>query len=548
MDLFNKICSFFITHKKFFLLFFIFILVFILLLFLQLVLERKENEDKQVSPKEQKSVAPSVKNNTFNPLINNTEKQRVKEAVQKRFENLEIPHKKKKDIRFNLKLSPKLKKQSAFAIPKAYAVSECNIDLAPATVSVYTIKSNYSENDAKVFARLFGFSNNPTSIPMVDGSSYIYNFLQSTSGVSSAYFTLSAPSGMYTYHKSFKPYEDTTDIGKLKAKTIAEDLLKKNNIGDKLLLTNIEEDTHMDVKLYTFTYIKEYGNFPFSDNATIYEVSNLSSVCSISRTSAMNTVQINITSKGELETFINKIRKVDKTSEVKRQSLSDAVEEYEREYIDNPPVDPIITGDIENVNVGEVSLELTEAQLIWYDYGENYAQKFYVPMYLTSGTIEGVRVFILIPAVAKENLFAIPDVALNNKALQFDVYYPPPPTATPVPPTNTPAPGVTIIPYVPSDGNYCYGNQIDYYVTCSSTNGDFGCSGSGAAPASSDPFNICTGSCKEIKAETITFSRAGTSSSACEAFLKKSVSNATMHGATSTSNGTYYCQIRGCPC
>lgn len=553
MKLVKKARSFFLAHKKIIFFALLFTLLLITIILLQFLQQAEKREKADIPSEVEKTITsvPSNNKNPFNPLINNTEKQRVKDAIRQRFEELGKSQPKKNNLKFNLKLSSELKKQSAFALPRAYAANDCNIELAPAAVPVYTVKSNYSANDALVLSRVFGFIGSPTSIPMVDGNSYLYSFLQSVPGTSSAYFTIDAPSGMYTYHKSFKPYTDSLDIGKLQAKIVAENLLKKSGINDKLLLTNVEEDTHMDVKLYTFTYIKEYGNFPFSNTETILDLGKLQSVCAVSKTSAMNTIQISITRKGELETFINKTRKVIKSSETKRQSLDDAVEEYEREYMENSPVDPIIVGDIENIAAGDVFLELTEAQLIWYDYGENYAQKFYVPMYLTSGTVENARVFILIPAVSKENLLAIPDVAFNNRALQFDVYYPPPPTATPVPPANTPAPGVTYIPpvdYVPVDGNYCYGNQIDYVVTCVANDAESTCGLTAAAPAESDPFNVCTGSCKNIKAETITFSRNNAVSNACEAFLKKHIPNATAHSAGNTTNGTFYCQIRGCPC
>lgn len=467
--------------------------------------------------------------NVFNPLISNTEIERVQQAYRRKFESLGKAIPPKPQHKFQYILSDRLKDKRSFTPVKQAFATTCNLPLAPATVNGYLLKEHYSLEDAKGVAKEFGFTNPPSSLPMPDGSSYKYYFSSKDLNI---YLTLAEPSGTYIYHQAFKDNPGGSDVGVERARLLALTSLEKHGLQKDLTLRSSHEDIHMDgIKRYTFEYDKSLGVFPLVDTASIQGLGLGQSVCGVKASNLTNFVRVDVTEQGQLEKITNQTRKVLKTYSFPRLPLEKSLEEYS----ENPPIKPIVLGD-ETVTSGNVAVD--EAALVWYDYDEAYAQATYIPMYFTSGrTAKGARVFTLFPAVAKTEIkkTEIAAKVYPSSALQLNVYYPPPPSS----PVNVGSGGT----------GQCYGNVIDYSVTCSTeTESEAVCVGVSNTEASNDPFDVCNKGCLVIS-EVL---KVNAGQDPCYEFIKKFInpqhSNYYLPLFPIDKSQEAICTVQSCPC
>lgn len=473
----------------------------------------------------------TTKRDVFNPLINNNEVRRVEKAYTKKYQQAGKTFPESKEYKFDYKLSPELKKDGSFLFPvqSAFAASMCNIDLAPKTVPVYTLKAHYTTKDAQTIASEFDLSGEPASLPMEDGSSFQYFF---SDKAISKFLHVSEPSGAVYYHKASP--SGTLVMSADKAKALADAQLLKQNVSEKMVYKTVASNPKTPNEAYAVSYMKDYGNFSMTDAISIKALGMTKSVCSVIPTETMNTVQVMYSQKGDLSKMINKTRKITKEYSLARQTLEESMNEYKGSL----PILPVVLGSAPQSLTDTVTID--EAVLVWYDYGEQYAQLSYVPMYLTSGkTDSGSRVLTLFPSISKAVLATtpIPDLTQSKDVLQLGTFIPAPPKSPP-----------------PTEGGLCFGNLIDYTVTCTQA-GATVCDEFIAVPTNlGDPYNVCQVGCKNLSG-VITLT-AG--SDPCIEFLKKNGitldqsvvpfpgSGLPIEGGF--SGGDVSCVLNGCPC
>ncbi len=480
------------------------------------------------NPKTTKQAAPtptpqdvkepvSNKNLPYNPLISNYEIKRVEEAYKKKFEKAGKPLPAKKNYNFQYELSPLLKEKNSSFIQSSFAASSCNLETAPKTLNIYTLKFHLFEKEARVIAKKFGLDFPPSSLPMNDGSSFQYYY---SDPKALAFLSISEPSGAFIYHKATES-STLTDIDISKAREIADSQIIKHGLT-KISFKNQKFDTASGK--YVIDYTKDYDGMKVVDLKSLSLLGKTKTLCDVSASSSMSYVEEIITKKGAIFKIINKTRKEENTFSAPRQSLEDSIKEYEND----PPVPPLVIGDAKTNEKAVID----EAVLVWYDYGEEYAQVSYVPMYLTSGkTALGARVLTLFPAVSKENLdktdITILGAGKSTQSLQLDTFKPKPP-----PPKGEP----------PAPGGICPGGLVDYLVTCSSSEPGLSCTESLESPV--DTVGACTNGCQTT---TVTFV-AEPGVNPCNAAVN---GGGTPPGAIldqDQKGGTVTCTIQGCPC
>lgn len=515
---YTKLKDLYTIHKKLFLLLSAFIVLVILLLPFLFISSPTNNKNPQPS------IAPftptsSQGSKSYNPLISNGELERVRNAYKKKLGNKysEAPK-----YQYKYELSPNLKsKKSSSLIQSVLAAEDCNLDSMPDKVSVFSLKSHLFKNEAIEISKEFNFSAEPSSLPMEDGASFQYYF---TDPEYTAFLTITEPSGIYYYHKVLDS-DNESDIDLAKANDISDNELKKHKIFSNLNLKNKKYDESL--KKFVFDYVKEPDSIKTVDPLTIKAVGMSGSVCDVKASDKMNKIETIITQKGGIFKILNNTRKVDKSYAFNRQSLENSISEYEF----SQPIDPIVVGPITEIG-GKVIIE--QATLVYFDYGDQYAQISYVPMYLTSGKgPSGARVFNLFPAITKADLDKtnINDLASSQNSLQLGTFKP----AAPKPKAKMPP---------PLEG--CYGNLIDYRVTCS-YNGETVCDKFFAVSSEKDPFNVCEEGCKDLSGEVNT-----SSDDPCAEFLEQQgiqdPGKVIPVNPAIQSNKAYSCILNGCPC
>lgn len=494
------------------------------------MLMNKKGEDITKAPLPSTS-APTITKEpqSYNPLISNGEIKRVHNAYKQKLGDKYIEPPK---YQFEYELSPRLKSgkssSSLFFIKNAFSAGTCDIDSAPSKVSVFSLKSHLFKDEATAISKEFGFSVPPSSLPMEDGVSFQYFYSDSSAN---AFLTINEPSAIYYYHKVISDPNDSPDIDLTKATNLSDNELKKHNLSDNLnLKSKIYENS---LKKFVLDYVKEPDGLKTVDPTTIKALGMPSSVCAVKTSEKMNKIQTIITPKGGLFKLINNTRIVDKSYTFDRQSLDASLEEYKLIQ----PIDPIVVGPT-SITGGKVIID--EATLVLFDYGDQYAQVSYIPMYLTSGqSATGTRVFSLFPAVKKSDLDKtnINDLTSAQSNLQLGTFKP----VAPKPQYKTPPPVAG-----------CPGNLIDYRVTCS-YNSSTVCDGYFSAQSSQDPFGVCTNGCQDKSGEVTT----GARENPCEKFLQdQGISSPELNDKFKNSfdpqsmptGGTSSCSLNGCPC
>lgn len=429
---------------------------------------------------------------------------------------------------FDFILAPDLKKERSL-IPFTYAQNTCIPNNEPSVIPIYTLKTDWTIKEAKQIASSFGIDTDPTSLPVSDGYQFYFSHPESKD-----FLTFFATSGMYTYHRVLKPEGIT--IPQQEADRIIQEEVKKHDLpSDLTLITSGYQEKQ---SVFSSVFDKPWPPYQVIDKDSI---SNLeaNSICSIEKANTVNFVQVYLAVDGQLAKLVNQSRKLSQSYEAAREDLEEAVAEYKN----NLPVEPIIMGK-PTAQLGN-SVLIDEAKIIFYDFGDIFSQKMYLPMYLTSGTVSlsngtKTRVMTLFPAVSSKEMIRLKLIIPQANTLKLGSFSPPP---TPPPtPTKKPAPTPGGPTKTPGNLQGCPGGKVDYTVHCEQ-NGTPACSEFAESPI--DPWGVCDKGCIHQPPGTVTVS--GTDP--CQEFLnQQGISGFTMGKGSTKYEGTYSCTLNACPC
>lgn len=440
----------------------------------------------------------------------------------------------KSETRFEYELAPNLDNKKSF-IPFSYAVESCNVDTAPDVLPIYQLKSNWNMDDAISVAKTFGIENSvPSSLPITGGYQYLLSNPETR-----GFLTFISTSGMYTYHRILD--KETGDIGLEEAKKQILSEMDKHTVP--LNLKPVSSGFDKEKNYYYTDFTGDWPPFSVVDQSFLVSLST-DSVCKIGNAQNVNYAKVLFTPDGQLAKFIIESRTFSAANTVPRLKLADAVSEYKN----NLPVEPFIVGGSTSKTTGTVKID--EVTLVYYDFGDIYTQKMYLPMYLTGGTAaltDGTtaRVITLFPAVSEDNLEKSNLIPPRTRALHLATFTP---TPTPPPP---PPPGSSMLG--------CSGGLIDYILRCTSVDGQAaGCSMSPGAPSNVDPYKICTEGCKNISDPAGEIIEIDGNQNPCTEYAKmkdlpgESFGGSAASGSTSTSGSgkkvKFSCILSGCPC
>lgn len=486
----------------------------------------------------QSSTPPQTQNQsttTKDLLINSGDIGRIKQDYNNKLRESNLAPKKEQEYEFHYKLSPKFSnKQSSLinTLTKVLGVTSCDISAAPDQISVYELKNKINEADASDIAKEFDITEKPTSLPEKDGTFQYFFSNKKTDGN----LTLYASSGTYVYHKVLKP--ESGSVNKSTAENIATEEIKKHKLDDSIKLTNSSDNGD-----YVFHYTKEWDNLPMVDLDSIIALGIANtSICNVQVSPTMNFVEVFVKKDGQLARFINQTRVSTKKVTVPRVKIEDALKAFGSTSADLP-VKPIVIPEDTSLKSGDV--EIDDATLVWFDFGNVFPQKLYVPFYLTSGKSpkSSSKVYTLFPAVSVDDLVKAGISVATGKSkqtLQIDVYVPPPAGGIGY---SCPA-GVTVC---------CPGGVVDYGVSCTQGGRPI-CSRYFSLDAQEDINKVCTEG---------TFSQSGTitptsGSDPCVDFAKKylkdtaklesAYDNFTVADTPEITDEPATCQVTGSPC
>lgn len=457
---------------------------------------------------------PKVK---YNPLITDDDITKIYQSYQTKYEEQGKQYPAQVDYQFKYTLNSNLKEGSSLFLPNAYAASTstCNIGSASDELPVYTLAAKIKYSEASALAKEFEITSDPASIPMDSGDDFQYYFADTQI---TKFLTIAEPSGTFYFHRPPK-LTAATPIDLVKAKKLTDDELLKHKINEKLTPEKAKFDTSLDQ--YIFTYTKKLDSFDTVDKTSITNLGSGNSVCNVTATDSMNKVEVLVDREMGLSKLVNKTRKILSTYKLKRQTLEEAL----AEYADKTPIAPIVVGGGETT--GAVNID--EATLVWFDYGEAYSQLAYIPIYLTSGKLaSGTRVFTLFPAISIKELekTSLPTVG-ETQTLHLDVFNPKPPSA--------------------KGTGQCYGNLVDYNVSCNAESQVI-CQGFMSIPVSTgDPWAVCKNGCQSKSAVFTPIT-----SNPCKEFLERNdidvPANTPLETVPGYQGGEVSCSVSGCPC
>ncbi len=452
-----------------------------------------------------------------NPLILSDDYNKVQQSFQDKLDDKGFSTQ-RPEKRFDYKLAPQLKdSQSLRLVPKAYAQTTCNLTDAPDKITAYVLKTHWTITDASEVAANFDIYADPASLP-ADGGTFEYLFSDSAE---EGFVRLLESSGTYQYHQVQSG--PGADIGPDAARETAQATLETYDLAEDTELT--DESFDDATSQYQFRYNRPLDDFILVDEAAVRAL-DTDSVCNVEPSNEINYREVRLAVDGTVAKVINRTRTIITSATIKRLGLEDALDEY----ADDPPVPPIVLGD--DATTGTVTIQ--EAVLVWYDYGNLYAQAAYIPMYLTAGTIDtatggSARVFTLFPAASVDALDDAGILPKNPASLQLGTFNPIPP-----PPTSAGGTGK------------CWGNQVDYTVSCTQAGGAI-CNVFIAVLPDDDPNSICYDGCKSWDDTIDTVE----GEDPCKLFLEHNDIPTENYPSTqggSSPGGAVSCRLNGCPC
>lgn len=448
-----------------------------------------------------------------------------------------------KKTNFKYQLAPSLQKAvspTPAQLQKVLGVATaCNTDSAPATLSVYDLKSHWIVSDASVLAKDYGVVSPSYSLPN-DANSFQYLF---TAEDNSAFFSLTEPSGLYRYHLATTAGGATLD--QMAQKDRANAFITQHKLSSKLaapVATPIGNVT-------LFSYKRVLDDFKIVDSASVQAAIG-GSICSIAESSTMGQLDVQVRQDGTVSNFMHNARTIKGSYKAKRISLDESL----IQYADSQPVPPIVI-PAGAATGGNVTIE--SVVLAYYDVGANFGQTLYAPMYITVGSAGGAQVISFFPAVSasemvSKGLVNTAPKSGNSASQQQGTlgFAAPTPFAPPAPPSG----GGSSTGEGGSAMLGCPGNLVDYQIQCG-VEGRQVCMGAFSAPSSSDPLNACATGCKNVSG-TVTYQEG---SSPCDAFLQQksipssdrtNVGPITFPGAEKQlkSGDQVTCSLNACPC
>lgn len=490
--------------------------------FFLLSTQKNKPTEKKVSDNQESSlsVTPATqKTESNNPLINEEEVSNIEELYKKKIESSGKKEIKEPEYNFHFKAGPALQSRANLFVQQASAAAPCSLSSLPQTVTVYMLHPHLPLTEAQKIAKSFSLDTSAHSLP--GSSTFQYYF---TDPASDAYLSISEPSGVYYYHNA---YSTTGNADLEQAKVTAQKALTDHELALGAVLRKAELNSDLDK--YVMTYERSLHGMTMTDSNAITSLGKTGSVCDVSQSELMNYIEVIVNKENTVFKINNKTRLLGQDYSIARQSLEAALGEYK----DKPPVKPIVIG---TDTTGDVTI--SSASFVLYDYGEDYGQVAYIPMYLTSGTTpNGTRVFALFPAVSKENLSKTPiqKIMDSNKQLQLQTFNPLPPKA------------------VAPSGNKCFGHRVDYRITCAQ-NARTVCTMFRSINSDNDPFNVCSQGCQN-KSDVITVAA---SDNPCSKYLEY-VGIPDPYSSGTTGNmwsekiynieaGSVSCSMNACPC
>ena len=483
------------------------VILFVTLLILVFLTQSQNTSPEQVQNQEKKSLFSIFKNRNStsntqnsisttpaaqveapppeNPLIEDSDLQEYKQNFNKRLKKEAIPTPQEENYNFQYQLSPELQKKGTFNLfSSAYAEDVCDEVSTTSTIPVYKLKRNYKAEEAKKNAAQFDVVSDPYSAETNTGALQ-YVFTDPTK--SGDYFSQYKSSGSYHYHKAMATVGEPITIT---TATEKKDYL----LGTVPLLKGLEEidaqeSLESETGTFIFTFQKKW-DLPIFDRGSITEIKDRKSVCSLPQARSVNTLQLLLARDGIVSNVISSLRNDEGKISLPSQSLTDALIDTKSTPLIPPEV-------VSNSDVKSGTVTINESKVVYYDLGFDLPQCLYAPMYLVSGTTkDGSTVAALFPAVPISELEKnCPDLDKDGASVDIPVKKIDGSESTiqygsfKFSPTEPPKP--------PGGTGKCWGNQVDYTVTCSNSK-SITCSiflGVKLSDEHNDPLNTCTDGC-----------------------------------------------------
>ena len=403
-------------------------------------------------------------------------------------------------------LSPK---KSSWFIKRVMAQeSKCADLVAPNSVSVHLLESSLTSEQASQYAVTMGVDGKAYKAPS-DGTEFDYFFSNAPLGKSAEYFLMSKKSGFFTFHiPIIVPPKNEGEAGAL---SVAESNLPKlKKIYPSL--SEYEIDASQSPK-----YRVLYGQkLPLKviGSQSIDSLSLGTSFCDLPDDKQVNTVEMHIDGN-TLQNVVGNSRIIKKTIEFPSQNLIEAIKDADSTSL----IEPEIFGLPKRIGA---KVTIKKVSLVYTDFGNSKAQCLYSPVYLVEGVAQSdtgqlnSRVVSAFSATklshlqnlcietkqipVEENISSregsLVGASQSGKTLKYQTFKLPTPTESPI---------------AKYDGGVgtCYGNQVDYIVTCyqnkkatgSTFQGTPICSRFVGIPITKDtlvekdPFGVCQDAC-----------------------------------------------------
>ncbi len=439
------------------------------------------------------------------------------------------------------------KPRSFFSRFSAHADDICDPSQFPGILNIYTLKSSPEEIDPSGISSLFGLHSQTYSLPS-DGLSPQYFY---TDNESKAFLSVLMGSGSFTYHQAV---ENVNPDKKGEFQKINEELLTKYILSDPFKKRTdyavISEPDSGDADHQTI-YKKNWNNLKILDKPALAG-SGSTPVCKLKESTVTNQVEIILKSDGQLTKLISRQRTPNKSVSAARETLENSI----KEFGDSLLIDPVIIPENKTLNQPIQEVTIDDVTLVYYDYGLENPQNFYIPFYLTSGTTTAsdgsqVRVFTLFPGVARKTLILnkiIKDTAAASNLVEDTAQKQQSFAMTTPTPTPLPAPPASALT---SGTGLCWGNIVDYTISCSAE-GTMFCNAFMPIKPEDDPADTCSVGCNS-KTELMDVT-AG--EDPCMKMLQKrgvtfdptTYKNSNPYSKESPVNKSYSCIVSGCPC
>lgn len=454
------------------------------------------------------NVTPTVEET----LINTQDLDRQKEYIKKKYEEQGQSAPVEYQYKFQYKLDPALQSQGFSIVKPAYAANECNINTAPLGMNMYILDSRLNKDQARDVADLFTMEGEPETLST--GTAFpMYFYHDPTSG---SFLSVLSGSGAYMFNA---PIVSGAAADAAAVKRTAD--LAMNDY-----VYSIAYNDPIDFKLqstakrgsqFVFTYTKKWGEIPLVDQSSIVDA-QAGSLCTIAESKISNYTEVVVAEDARLAKVNYQHRTVKSITQMTRIKLAEALQEFEA----GPPIDPIVSPP-GKVVTGTVTI--TDAVVVYYDYGIEIPQHAYIPFYLTRGTVRAtdgtdVVVHTLYPAMTKYALSQAGIVAARirtndaaavgrNTSQQQGTF-----GIQALEPTDSPRSGKL----TPAGG--CPAQRIDYsQLNCLDATGYSICKAASILTSSNpDPLQVCESGACQGKSGVVEYA-AG--SNPCQLFLQQ---------------------------